>query len=88
MPFLHFNTFLLSRHAFVKNEMQCSKTAIIDSRILNFVLENKEQPRLFPLVNTMQESDYNDTLFINYGHGYVSFSIYAYMHLTMENLCE
>ena len=42
MPFLHFNTFLPSRHAFVKNGMQCSKLQSLSHRILNFVLKNKE----------------------------------------------
>ena len=43
--FLHFNTILLSRHAFFKNGMQCSKLQTLSHRILNFVLK-----RLFPLV--------------------------------------
>ena len=42
MQFLLFNTFLLSRHAFVKNGMQCSKLQSLSHRILNFVLKNKE----------------------------------------------
>ena len=38
-----FNTFLLSRYAFVKNLMQCLKLQSLSHRILNFVLKNKEQ---------------------------------------------
>ena len=41
--FLHFNTFLLSRHAFVENLMQCSKLQSLSHRILNCVLKTRNR---------------------------------------------
>ena len=72
------------------------KTAIIVSQNSKFCSQKQGTDRLFPLVNALKEIDYIVyRLFIHlfiylfiYGHGYVSFSFYAYMHLTMENLCE
>ena len=59
VPFLHFNTFLLSRHAFVKNGMQCSKLQSLSHRILNFVLRNNEQIAFSHRSrNATKESDY------------------------------
>ena len=85
VPFLHFNTFLFSRHAFVKNGMQCSKLQSLSHRFLNFVLRNKEQVAFshWKMLWRRVIILFIDNLFI-YGHGYVSFSFYAYMHLIME----
>ena len=65
------------------------KTAIIVSQNSKFYSQKQRTDRLFPLVNAMMIVTilFIDNLFI-YEHGYVSFSFYAHMHLTMEKLCE
>ena len=71
-PFLHFNTVLLSRHAFFKNGMQCSKLQSLSHKILNFVLKKQGIDRLFPLVNAMKESDYIVYRYFIYRGSYMS----------------
>ena len=72
------------------------KTAIIVSQNSKFCSQKQGTDRLFPLVNAMKESGYivyNLLLYIIFYYilSFLfmdSFSFYAYMHLTMKNLCE
>ena len=67
------------------------KTAIIVSQNSEFCSRKQGTDRLFPLVNAMKESDYivyQSFIYLSMCYGYVNFSFYAYMHLTMEKLCE